>query len=128
MRVPVSWLREFVDVADRPSEVGTRLAACGFAVDGIEGDVVDFDVTANRPDCLSVYGVAREVHAATGAALAAPPWADDPHPAGDGIDGVSITVECPDLCPRFTARVYENVTIGPSPAWLKARLSAGAAE
>ena len=87
-------------------------------------DVLELEITPNRPDCLGLYGVAREVHATTGAELAPPPWARDPHPAGDGIDGVRIRVECPDLCPRFTARAYENVTIGPSPPWLKARLSA----
>ena len=94
------------------------------AVLPITTEVLELEITPNRPDCLSVYGIAREVHAATGAALAAPPWTEDPHPAGDEIDGVEIVVECPDLCPRFTARAYENVTIGPSPAWLKARLSA----
>jgi phenylalanyl-tRNA synthetase beta chain len=94
------------------------------AVLPITTEVLELEITPNRPDCLSVYGIAREVHAATGAALVAPPWAEDPHPAGEGIDGVDIVVECPDLCPRFTARAYENVTIGPSPAWLKARLSA----
>jgi phenylalanyl-tRNA synthetase beta chain len=94
------------------------------AVLPIATDVLELEITPNRPDCLSVYGIAREVHAATGAALAPPPWAQDPHPAGEGIDGVEIVVECPDLCPRFTARAFENVTIGPSPAWLKARLSA----
>ncbi len=86
--------------------------------------VLELEITPNRPDCLGVYGVAREVHAATRTPLSAPPWANDPHPAGDSIDGVSIEVRCPDLCPRFTARVFENVTIGPSPRWLKGRLMA----
>jgi phenylalanyl-tRNA synthetase beta chain len=76
-----------------------------------------------------VYGVAREAHAATGAELAAPPWADDPalceyESTGAGGLGVEIVVEAPDLCPRFTARAFEDVTIGPSPPWLKARLMA----
>ncbi|MCW2991349.1 MAG: phenylalanine--tRNA ligase subunit beta, partial [Solirubrobacterales bacterium] len=90
----------------------------------IATEVLELEITPNRPDCLSVYGIAREVAAATGASLSAPPWTEDPHPAGEGIAGVEIAVECPDLCPRFTARAFENVTIGPSPAWLKARLSA----
>ncbi|MDX6640514.1 MAG: phenylalanyl-tRNA synthetase beta chain [Solirubrobacteraceae bacterium] len=94
------------------------------AVLPIATEVLELEITPNRPDCLSVYGVAREVHAATGADLAPPPWLDDQHPAGEGIDGVQITVACPDLCPRFTARAFENVEIGPSPLWLKARLSA----
>ncbi|HEY5188776.1 MAG TPA: phenylalanine--tRNA ligase subunit beta [Solirubrobacteraceae bacterium] len=86
-------------------------------------DVLELEVTPNRPDCLAIYGVAREVHAATGAALAPAPWSDDPGTAGE-VAGVQIDVQCPDLCPRFTARVFEEVTIGPSPRWLKARLMA----
>ncbi len=86
-------------------------------------DVLELEITPNRPDCLAVYGVAREVHAATGAPLAPPPWDHDPGTPGD-IAGVEVVVEAPDLCPRFTARLFEDVTIGPSPAWLKARLMA----
>ncbi|HEV2776041.1 MAG TPA: phenylalanine--tRNA ligase subunit beta [Solirubrobacteraceae bacterium] len=87
-------------------------------------DVLELEITPNRPDCLAIYGVAREAHAATGAALAAPPWADDPGTFDGGELGVEIIVEAPDLCPRFTARAFEDVTIGPSPPWLKARLMA----
>ncbi|MGD0198192.1 MAG: phenylalanine--tRNA ligase subunit beta [Solirubrobacteraceae bacterium] len=87
-------------------------------------DVIEFEITPNRPDCLSIYGVAREAHAASGAPLAPPPWAEDPG-SGDGDPaGVQVTVDCPDLCPRFTARVFEDVVIGPSPIWLRARLLA----
>jgi len=89
----------------------------------IATDVLELEITSNRPDCLAVYGVAREVHAATGAALAPPPWTDDAGTAGD-VEGATVVVECPDLCPRFTARVFEDVKIGPSPPWLKARLMA----
>jgi phenylalanyl-tRNA synthetase beta chain len=89
----------------------------------ISTEVLELEVTPNRPDCLGIYGVARELHAATGAPLAPPPWADDP--GGEGPPaGIEIAVECPELCPRFTARVFEDVTIGPSPLWLKARLTA----
>jgi len=93
------------------------------AVLPISTDVLVLEITPNRPDCLGIYGVAREVHAATGAPLAVPPWADDPGRAGE-LSAVTIKVECPDLCPRFTARVFEDVTIGPSPPWLKSRLMA----
>jgi phenylalanyl-tRNA synthetase beta chain len=89
----------------------------------IATDVLELEITQNRPDCLGVYGVAREVHAATGAELAPAPWEADPGSSGE-IEGVRIDVEAPDLNPRFTARRFENVTIGPSPWWLKARLMA----
>ncbi len=93
------------------------------AVLPIATDVLELEITQNRPDCLGVYGVAREVHAATGARLAPPPWADDPGSPGT-LDAVRISVEDPELCPRFTARAFEDVRIGPSPPWLKARLMA----
>ncbi len=107
----------------------------------VSTDVLELEITPNRPDCLGVYGVARELHAATGAPLAPAPWDVDPGSTGalgpdrgadggsaaaDGQDApaASVDVQCPDLCPRFTARVFEDVTIAPSPPWLKARLSA----
>jgi phenylalanyl-tRNA synthetase beta chain len=88
--------------------------------------VLELEVSSNRVDCLGVYGVAREVHAFTGAPLAEPPWKGDAEAAGEGeaSDYASVTVEVPELCPRFTARVFTEVTIGPSPLWLKARLVA----
>ena len=90
------------------------------------GAVLELEITPNRPDCLGVYGVAREVHAATGAPLAAPPWEQDPgaDTVGQAPAGIEVAVEAPELCPRFTARVFEDVTIGPSPAWLADRLRA----
>jgi phenylalanyl-tRNA synthetase beta chain len=89
----------------------------------IATEVVELEITPNRPDCLGVYGVARELHAATGAPLAAAPWSEDPGSEGP-LAGARVEVECPDLCPRFTARLFENVVVAPSPPWLKARLSA----
>ncbi|HEX3040929.1 MAG TPA: phenylalanine--tRNA ligase subunit beta [Solirubrobacterales bacterium] len=88
--------------------------------------VLEIEVTPNRSDCFGVHGVAREVHAITGAPLAADPWAEDAPAEGEGRaeDYASVTVEVPDLCPRFTARVFTDVTIGPSPLWLQARLAA----
>jgi phenylalanyl-tRNA synthetase beta chain len=98
---------------------GTPLAE----VLAISADVLELEITPNRPDCLGVYGVARELHAATGAPLTDAPWSADLGSAGP-VAGAQILVECPDLCPRFTTRVFENVTIAPSPPWLKARLMA----
>src|SRR3954468_1167981 len=106
-------------VLDDELEPGTPLAD----VLPIATDVLELEITPNRPDCLSVYGMAREVHAAAGAPWADPPWTEDGGSDGD-VPGVRIDVEAPDLCPRFTARLFEDVKIGPSPEWLKARLMA----
>jgi phenylalanyl-tRNA synthetase beta chain len=89
----------------------------------IATDVLELEVTPNRPDCLGIFGVARELHAASGAPLSEPPWCEDLGSAGE-LDGAEVLVECPELCWRFTARAFENVTIEPSPPWLKARLIA----
>jgi phenylalanyl-tRNA synthetase beta chain len=88
--------------------------------------VLEIEVTPNRSDCFGVHGVAREVHAISGAPLAADPWAEDAPAEGEGNaeDYASVAVEVPELCPRFTARVFTDVTIGPSPLWLQARLAA----
>jgi phenylalanyl-tRNA synthetase beta chain len=99
--------------AGRPLEEVLPLAA----------EVLELEITPNRPDCLGVYGVARELHAATGAPLAPAPWSEDLGSAGP-LAAAEVLVECPDLCPRFTARVFETVTIAQSPPWLKARLMA----
>jgi phenylalanyl-tRNA synthetase beta chain len=88
--------------------------------------VLELEVTPNRVDCFGVYGVAREVHAISGAPLAPEPWDEDAEATGEGEAGdyASVAVEVPELCPRFTARVFTDVTIGPSPRWLQARLAA----
>jgi phenylalanyl-tRNA synthetase beta chain len=92
----------------------------------IADEVLELEVSPNRPDALGVYGVARDLHALTAAALAEDPTASDPEPAGQdrAEDHASVEIADPDICLRFTARVYEDVRIAPSPPWLKQRLLA----
>ena len=86
--------------------------------------VLELELTSNRPDCFSVYGIAREVAAASGARLAPPPTAG-PAVLGGAPAEQSLAVEVadPDLCPRYGARVVRGLQVGDSPAWLKARLT-----
>ena len=111
-----------IAVLDTDAAPGTALAE----VLPIAETVLDLEITPNRPDCLGIHGVAREVHAISGAPLAPPPWDEDAEATGEGEVAAlaSVAVEVPDLCPRFTARAFTDVTIGPSPLWLKARLTA----
>jgi phenylalanyl-tRNA synthetase beta chain len=83
--------------------------------------VLDLEITGNRPDLLSVYGIAREVALIYRVDLAHPPGRD-PAPAGD--EPVSISIEDYEGCPRYIGRLLRDVHIGPSPAWLRARLNA----
>jgi phenylalanyl-tRNA synthetase beta chain len=91
----------------------------------IADEVLELEITPNRPDLMGVYGVARDLHAVTGAALAEDPTHADAEPRGDDAadDHISIEID-PEICLRFTARVFEDVKIGPSPLWLKQRLMA----
>ena len=86
---------------------------------------LELEITPNRPDIMGVYGVARDLHAVTGAPLAADPTAGEGESRGEdrADDHVAIEID-PEICLRFTARVFEDVTIGPSPLWLKQRLMA----
>ena len=133
MRLVLSWVRDFVDVTAPAEEVAEKLALRGFEVASVEtvgdGDsVVDFEVTANRPDCLSVIGFAREI--ATLYDLPLKPLSTAP--GGGGMlaavttgesDRVKVTIEDAELCPRYAAAVAE-VTPAVSPAWMKDRLQA----
>ena len=86
--------------------------------------VLELELTSNRPDCFSIYGIAREVAAAARLELAPPPTAG---PAAFGgapaAEAVAVEIADPDLCPRYGATVIRGVSMGDSPPWLKARLT-----
>jgi len=84
-------------------------------------DVLEIETGYNRPDLTAIYGIAREVHALTGAELAPPPGRD---PAPTHEEPVDVVVEDLERCPRYIGRVFRDVAVGESPPWLKARLIA----
>ena len=88
---------------------------------GLDDVVFELEITPNRPDCLSLIGVAREIRAETGNALKLP-QVDFNEDATDIREITSVTIEAPDLCPRYAARVIRGVKVGQSPAWLQQRL------
>jgi phenylalanyl-tRNA synthetase beta chain len=125
MKVPLSWIREFVDVKATAEEIGALMGVRGLALEGLEshgGDVVmDFDVTANRPDCMSVIGIAREIATAYQLPLRHDGSARsfDTNVRNEG--SYPITIEAPDLCGRYVGAVAD-VKVGPSPQWMQDRL------
>jgi phenylalanyl-tRNA synthetase beta chain len=93
---------------------------------GTSDTILELEVTPNRPDCLSVTGVAREVGAITGRTAQVP--GSSPPETGDSIEeAVAVEISDPDLCPRYTARLIRGVKIGPSPEWLAERVAASGA-
>ena len=88
---------------------------------GFDDSIVEFEITPNRPDCLSVIGLAREASATFKRPLKL--HTPEPHGCGGSIaDFVDIDIEDGDLCPRYTARMVKNVKIAPSPRWMRERL------
>ena len=127
MKIAYNWLQDFVAVTATPDELASRLALSGTNIAGVEkgphGAVIDAEITSNRPDCLSHYGIAREVSAL----YKIPLKSTSPKPAegaGKTSHAVKVEIRGPEICGRFTARVIRGVKIQPSPAWLKDRLEA----
>ena len=136
MKVQVDWLKEYTEIDVPTDELGHVLTMAGLEIeshekvelpDGEKSEVLELNVTPNRGYCLSHIGVAREVSALLNKSLKLP----DPLKALESVWGVvkveeRVSVENmePKLCPRYCALVIENVKVGPSPKWLKDRLTA----
>jgi phenylalanyl-tRNA synthetase beta chain len=118
-------------LSERELELGTDHAGIMVLADELEAgtpladvlplgdDVLEIETLYNRPDLTAIYGIAREVAALTGAELKPPPGVD---PQRDGDESFSLQVDELDACPRFIARTFRDVTVGATPALLKARL------
>lgn len=123
MRVPYEWLKDFVDITATPEEVAERLTMIGLEVEGSElvsGDTVfEVNVTPNRPDCLSIIGIARELSAAFKVPLKIPYHEIE---KGLPVSDYSVEIVTPELCNRYTGRVITDVRIAESPEWIKKRL------
>lgn len=88
---------------------------------GLDDWIFDIAITANRPDCQSIFGIAREVAAVLEKELKMPDLSYSE--TEEELAGFKVTVDCPDLCPRYSAHYVTDVTIGESPAWMKRRLA-----
>jgi phenylalanyl-tRNA synthetase beta chain len=125
MNISYNWLKDLVETASTVQDLAEKLTRVGLAVEGIHpfGDdfVLDFDITSNRGDALSHLGIAREIAAITNCELRI---ANYELPESKTEDQKLVTIEDPDLCHRFTARIIRNVKIAPSPEWLVKRLEA----
>jgi phenylalanyl-tRNA synthetase beta chain len=123
MKISPSWLRDFVDLKVDYTRLAEELTLAGVAVEGISGEgdntVYEMEITTNRPDAMNHYGVAREASALYDLPLRP---IEPKLPAPQGKSEVTIDIQEPDLCPRFTAREISGATIKPSPAQIASRL------
>ncbi|MHB8155296.1 MAG: phenylalanine--tRNA ligase subunit beta [Candidatus Omnitrophota bacterium] len=133
MKVTYNWLKDFVNFKASPQELAEKLTMAGLevvALEKVRGDfVLEIEITSNRPDWLSVLGVAREVAAITNSKLktnkrnllnyGSRRLNVGYHPGGKGP---SLEIEDKKDCPLYTARIIKNVKVGPSPEWLRKRL------
>jgi phenylalanyl-tRNA synthetase beta chain len=127
MKISVNWLKEFVDVTRDPRQLKSDLTMIGLNTESCVpvGDdwVLDVEVTTNRPDCLSHYGVAREL-----ATLYRQPLKRLEvflkESGGPTSAAATIEIADPDLCARYCGRIVQKVQVGPSPDWLVKRLEA----
>jgi phenylalanyl-tRNA synthetase beta chain len=130
MKVTLSWIREFVDVTATAEEIGARMGLRGLPLESLElhGDdvVLDFEVTANRPDCMSIRGIAREIAAAYQLPFRDNVvWRDTLAAMVDRKGAtIPITIEEPEWCGRYVGILADVTAIGPSPDWMQARLQA----
>jgi len=128
MKVVYNWLKDFVDVPATAEELASRLALSGTNIGGVEkdvqGGVIDAEVTSNRPDCLGLLGIAREVGAIYKTTLKSVAPKPVESAAAKASGAASVKIEAPELCGRFTARVIRGVKVAPSPAWMRERLEA----
>ncbi len=128
MKVVHSWLKDYLgDALPTPEKVEELLIFHSFEVDGVEeveGEtVIDIDVLPNRSsDCLCHRGVARELASLLGVELAHDPLKDKSELTT--TDKVTVTIENPESCPRFSAALITDITVGDSPEWLQKRLKA----
>ena len=132
MRVPVSWLREYLKTDVAAKTIAQYLTTSGPSVERIEKDgqdlIFDIEVTTNRPDAFSIYGLAREAHAilksySQKSQLLTPKGLQtNLRPDTNYQLPVEVIIKDKNLCPRFTAIVIDNVKIKPSPAIIKNRL------
>ncbi len=128
MLVGYKWLQDYVDFSWSAKTLAKKLTDTGLEVKSIEsnprdsGDaILEIEVTPNRPDCLSIIGIAREIAVIADQPLKFPEVKI--HEEDElALNLASIKIEAPDLCPRYSARVIRGVKISPSPEWLVNRL------
>ena len=133
MKLTYNWVKEFVSLRRSPEQIAEALTMAGLEVEslaplpsgqvGAEDFLMEVAVTPNRGDCLGILGLAREAAALMGGRLKFPPAA--PHSLDGGVKRlVAVKIVNPRLCPRYSARIVQDIGVASSPSWMRDRLEA----
>lgn len=126
MKITYNWLKEFIDFNWTVKELADKLTFSGIEVEAIEaladGDhMLDLEITPNRPDCLSLLGIARDIKALAGGKIIPPDCSVAE--SGEAVEKLAkLSVEDGQGCPRYLARVITGVKVAESPGWLKEKI------
>lgn len=128
MNISYQWLNELTPTTLPARELAERLTMVGLTVDAVhqvdDDQVIEIDLTSNRPDCLSHLGVAREVATIESGRVILPKISVASQDVQSSGQTTVVEIRDVDLCPRYAARVIRGVRVAPSPAWLVKRLNA----
>ena len=125
MKVTYNWLKDFIDIKITPQKLAEKLTMAGLEVVSLEekeGDMIfEIEITSNRPDWLSVLGIAREIAAITGAKIKD---IKTPKLKIKNLSGVELKIEVENKsdCPLYAAKIIHGVKVGPAPEWMRKRL------
>ena len=125
MKVPLSWLKDYVEIPEDPQQLAEQLQYSGTkveSVDKVDDDTVfNLEITPNRPDCLSVIGIAREIAAVYNRRLSLPPGLSNPSVGSSNLP-INFEVIQKGLCPAYSAGIIDSIQADQSPDWIRSRL------
>ena len=127
MKISIEWLQEYLDLPESLEQLRSSLTMAGHVVESIAEiagvPVLELEITSNRPDCLSHYGVAREIAALYGRRLRAAPVSRQ-LVLREERTPYTIEIRDAEICPRYVGLVMDGLRVGPSPEWMRRRLEA----
>ncbi|OGY23433.1 MAG: phenylalanine--tRNA ligase subunit beta [Candidatus Woykebacteria bacterium RBG_13_40_15] len=126
MKVPLSWLKEYVEIKEGTERLAEDLLLSGTKVESVEKEkedvIFDFEITPNRSDCLSIIGIAREVAAIYNRRLTVPAAFSETQKEIESTKKINLAVLDKSLCPYYSIGIIDELKVSQSPMWLSERL------
>ena len=123
MKVPIEWLKDFIEINQSPQELADGISLHSLQVEKINDGILEIEITPNRADCLSILGIAREIAAFTNSKLKTQKLKLQLKTQRINKP-IEVKIEEPKICPRYSYRIIDGIKIKPSPRWMQERLIA----